>query len=169
MPIEKRAITIAAAVILFVIVSIPINRLIRSSFKEMVTNEEKNKNTGAMPAPVVRLNPEDPSKYGIVVKKEDRIPQDQSDWDTTVKKSFAQSKVLNRIKEDRAFDEVKKTPKELQRKLQRLDDRIKKFEKITKDNPADEDAEIRLQTLYMLKSTLTLLEDKISITPAKNP
>jgi len=165
---EKRYIYALTAVAFFIVVSIHVNRLINSSLKDKTVEQEGSEDKSVL-APSVKLHPEDPSKYGIVVKKEDHIPGNQASWDAVMKKSFSQADVFNRMKDGAAFAEVKKSSKQIQEKLQRLNDRIKGCEKIKRANPGDTEIENRLQSLYRLKSTLTLLQDKISNSPAKKP
>ena len=150
----------------FIVVSFLVNRSVGSSLKDKIVHSSQEK---AEPlAPSTKLNAEDPGRYGIVARKEERIPQTQGDWDAVVKKSFSHSEKLRHIKDNDVFAGIKKTPVEIEEKLRNLNDRIKKYEKIKRENPGDQETEERHQSLYMLKSTLTFLQDKISVSP-KNP
>ena len=78
-----------------------------------------------------------------------------------MKKALVQSRALEALEDQDAFAGMKKTPQEFKKRLQMVDERIKGYERITQNNPSDEESQEKLQTLYMLKSTLTAMQSKI--------
>ena len=168
---DKRYILIILSIILSIILTIPINRLIVSSVGRLpnkIETDVSNPSPSIAPStktlttkhPLISANP---AKYGIVVQTEETMPRNQLQWDLYTEKILVKSKALDRMDEKKVFAGIKKTPRELKKRMNEINDQIKMYEKIKRNNPADPDAENKLDSLYMLKATLTALESKIVI------
>ena len=164
--LNKRVKTLLVIFILLLVITSRINRLINSKIaqppaSETGVKENANFAPDVSTIPNNPLTPDDPAKYGIVVQKQEDLPRNQTQWDLHMKKVLVQSKALESMEGKKAFDGVKKTPQEFQQRVQLIDERIKNYEKMVQDDPSNESAQEKLQTLYMLKSTLTVMQDKI--------
>ena len=172
---DKRYILIILSIILSIILTIPINRLIVSSIGHSLPSKIEADETNSSPSSLQSaktiartitkrpLIPTSPAKYGIVDQTEETMPRNQLQWDLYTEKVLVKSKALDRMDEKKAFAGIKKTSREFKKRMNEINDQIKMYEKIKRNNPADPDAENKLESLYMLKATLTALESKIVI------
>ncbi len=92
------------------------------------------------------LVPEDPRKYQVQVYKPKDVSLTQIDWNNRAQQLTPISQGAARTKQD---------AKALQLKIQTLDRQIKNYEKLARRNPSDYKIKENLQTLYMLRATLT--------------
>ena len=164
--LNKRAKILLVIFILLLVLTSRINRLINSKVAGLSASGTgvKEDEISAPDVPAVAnnpLTPDDPAQYGIIVQKPENLPHNQNQWDIHMKKVLVQSKTLDRMENKKAFEEVQKSPEEFQKRLQIIDARIKNYETMVQDNPSDEEAQEKLQTLYMLRSTLMVMEGKI--------
>jgi len=111
------------------------------------------------------LVPDDPAKYGIISQSKDEVPRTQVGWDLFMEKAITKSKVLEDENANPALEKMKKTSEEFQTREQEVTKQISLFEKRLEANPSDEEAQERLQTLYMLRSLGKTLKDKV-VAPA---
>ncbi len=166
---NKRLTLYALCVIIFIALTVPINRSINSSVGTQLSLNKKRGNRDSNSTPLEKTFPkmppkqhslaaEDPARYGILVKSDDRLPHNQAQWDLNMRKALAEPKGFGGKNMKLPFEKIEKAPKEFQKQLQRIEERIKAFEKLKRNNPDDQDVEKKLQTLYMLKATLTALE-----------
>ena len=108
------------------------------------------------------LIPEDPAKYGIISYTPDTQPRTQEQWNLFMEKALAKSKVLEQENAKPAIEKMKMTPGEFNTRMTEIDTRIEKFKKRKEENPSDEEAEVHLQSLYILKSLGQVLENKVT-------
>lgn len=169
---DKRHKFLIALTIIFIFVVIGINRLIYFSLKDENTSLPESK-VGLKPAQLVKsvsktsvkrsVASQDPRRYGIVVQKEYRLSPGQAEWDNNLKMALGSKRTLDSLSRQNAFEGLNKTPKEFERQLQKINERIKTYEGLAHKDPSDEDVNQKLQALYMLKSTLVTLQDKVVI------
>ncbi len=105
---------------------------------------------------------EDPRENNIVEQKGRESDHAQLQWDLYMEKVLMKSKAVKQMKEREIFKDIHKTPEELLSRIQLIDNQIQRYENQSRQKPQDEYALDNLQSLYMLKSTLTVLEESIS-------
>jgi len=115
------------------------------------------------------LVPDDPAKYGIISQSKGEIPRTQLEWDMFMDKAIVKSKILEDENAKPAIEKMTKTPADFQKREEEVENNIARFEQKLKENPDDEDALQRLQTLYMLKSLGKTLKDKVVTPPTPVP
>ncbi|OGX26083.1 MAG: hypothetical protein A3D10_06650 [Omnitrophica WOR_2 bacterium RIFCSPHIGHO2_02_FULL_48_11] len=169
--LNQRVITrLFFAAVVFVGLSIPINRNIVSQY---TAQSSKNR---PPPKPVIQVLPrseiiknkltvEDPLRYGVIVQKGDYGSWNDRQWEYYTSKTFSQSQALEHMEENNAFVLMKKTPEAFQKRWDSINQRIKIYEEKKHKNPSDMEAKQKLESLYHMRSTLSILKDKI-ITPA---
>lgn len=108
------------------------------------------------------LIPENPAQYGIISQSAADQPRNQVQWDIFMDKVLVKSGLLEQENAKPALEIIKKTPEEFQTRVKEINDRIAVFEQKKIENPSDEDAQKRLQTLYMLKAMIQAMENKIT-------
>jgi len=131
----------------------------KSSKRKIIQSEKKR----------YPLVPDDPAKYGIISQSKDEVPRTQLEWDLFMEKAVTKSKVLEDENAKPALEKMGKTPEEFQTREQAVTKQISLFEERLEVNPSDEEAQERLQTLYMLKSLGKTLKDKVVAPPANSP
>ena len=148
---------------------IQVNRFIVSSIKEpSAPPQPQNLST---PMPLVSasvadsIKIQDPKKYGIIVKPEGQGLEGQMQWELYTENVSRQSNTLDFTNNPKALAMMQKTPQEFQNRLAEIDSRIKTYQKTLEKNPTDVDTQDKLESLYRLKTTLTVLKDKIIVEP----
>ena len=170
--LNKRTIILLSIFIFLLIFTSRINQIINSviggeSVAKKTVEGEENFEADPPGSPIDSnhvknpLTPDAPARYGIFVQKQENLPHNQNQWEQHMKKVLVKSGALNSLEEQKAFDSVQKSPEEYKKRIQIIDERIRNYEKIVQNNPSDEEAQGKLQTLYMLKSTLTVMEKNI--------
>lgn len=165
MTTKQKYILLAAGIGILTVLSIPFNRLLYSSLK----SNESAKQKEAKPIESEEIKsegrnvptPENPAKFAILAQKKSDRPVNQSQSDAEMKKSLAQGKVLDLMEAESAFESIQMTPAEYKRRLEEINGRIKYFEGLKRDSVHHDEAIQKLETLYRLKSTLTVLKSKI--------
>ena len=109
------------------------------------------------------LRSSDPAQYHILAQKKSVLLESQLYWDSTMRKTLRQSDTINRMSQGNAFKETRTTPEQFQKKLQRIDGRIREYEQRVHNNPGDDYARQKLQDLYMMKSSVSNLEEAVVI------
>lgn len=97
---------------------------------------------------------QDPAAFGIQATPKEQMPHTQNDWDAHIKATLVETNAIEQM--DHINTQL--SAKEYQNRLALINERIKEHEKIVRENPSDEAAAKRLQNLYMLKSTLNVLQ-----------
>lgn len=122
----------------------------------------------APPAPVRKekqqkrsLNADNPEDYHITPQRRSRLFKNQRYWDVITKRAVEQSDVIERMEEGRIFKGVQMTPAQFEKQLQRIDGRIQEYKRTVHNDPNNEYARRKLQSLYMLKSTVGALEEAV--------
>ena len=155
-------------VILFIFFIGLTNTLINSYVSDPGIFKEKREDVAAIPRKPAKtllqepknntLISEDPARYNIQVFTDGdlRLSQVQWDvdiWDVNMKKALLHSNAA------RHMDRGGKTPKELKERLGRINRQIKDLEKTGRESPGNQAEEMKLRSLYILKSSLTVLEE----------
>ena len=161
-----------ALALVFLALTFPINRAIRNLVEGKTTESAPRVQAPSTPqkAAITFKQPsaKNPAKYGILAGTHSQVPKTQNEWDQSIKKQLTDPKTLERLANDGSLENVEKTPYEYKRQLRLLTDRINRYEKIVKNDPSDETSRKSLQTIYMLKATLTALEKKITTKGSKD-
>ncbi|GEM_PF-4754284 len=168
MRIKQYILNLAIILVILAIVLISVmNRLISSYPSDSNILGKQHKNVAAPPPEAVNtfaqepkdsaLRPEDPEQYNIqVITDEDlrsRVAQGNSViWDGYVKNALLHSRKSEHL------EKKKKTPKELKEQLTRINRQIKDMERKSRKSSKDQTEEMKLRSLYILKSSLTVLE-----------
>lgn len=169
-PKQHKIIVLAglAAVALFFAVFRAINRSVENRINVQVREEKTSPKVPAPAAPsqpqTARkrlLNPGDHGQYHITAQPQSILLQNQRQWDSATQKTLRQSDVISRMSEGGAFKGIEKTPAQFQKQLQRIDGRIREYERKVQNTPGDDDARRKLRDLYMLRSTLSGLEGAV--------
>ena len=150
-------------VILFVFFIGLTNTLINSYVNDPGILKEKREDVAAIPPEPVKilsqeptdkiLISEDPAQYNIQVLTGKDLPLSQMQWDVNIRTALLHSKTAG------PMEGGKKTSKELKERSNRINRQIKDLEKIDRKNSDDQAEEMKLQSLYILKSSLTVLEE----------
>ncbi|MBI5024657.1 MAG: hypothetical protein HZC18_06640 [Candidatus Omnitrophica bacterium] len=156
-------------VILFVFLIGMTNRLISSYVNDPGILKNRPGNVIAIPKETVKTvlrepknNPlisEDPARYNIQVLTDrdlhlNRAQWDVDMWDVNMKKTLLHSNAAGHM------ERRGETPKELKERLSRINRQIKDLEKIDRKSPGNQTEEMKLQSLYVLKSSLTVFEEQ---------
>jgi hypothetical protein len=112
--------------------------------------------------PVVRhsLTPDDPARFGILVQKDGDI-NSPNHWEQNVHKTLVQSGWLEEMEQTGSFSGAAASERDLDRRLRSLEDRIKEQSRILQSESNNEAAQLKLQNLYMQRSTLAALKEKL--------
>ena len=107
---------------------------------------------------------EDPARYNIqlLTDRDLRLSQAQGDndiWNVNIKKALLHLKAAGHEKR-RMLEGGKKTPKEFKERLIRINRQIKEQEKTGRRSSGDQVEAMRLRSLYILRSSLTVLEEQ---------
>ena len=164
---RKTHLFIFLSIFLFSIVIM--NRLIGSTFKtpggakikknlktqvkaQEVFDEEKSK---------YHPKEDDPAKFNIKFQGQYDIPLTEKQWEYKMRQSLAPAG-----QGDGALQEslagIEKSPAEIDERIANLTSQIKEHEAVVLNNPGDRAAQARLQNLYMLKATLTVLKERVA-------
>ena len=127
----------------------------------VVKSNSPPEQTPKLKAKTTVLVPDDPKEFGIIVQDATEIPRNEANWEQYMQKAVIDSKILEAPDAQSALKAMEKTPTEFNTRLQEIDQRIELFQKKKNENPADEETEQRLQTLYMLKALAKALEPKV--------
>ena len=155
---------------LFLFSIIVMNRFIRSALKMSLsdvskTDESQNQNQTAEvfveKNSKYHLVADDPDKYNIKSQGEQDIPLTQAQWEYRMRQGLKQSRADN-ANPALSLAGIEKTPEEIEGRINELNAQIKAYEAAALNNPGDRNAQEKLQTLYMLKATLTVLKDKVT-------
>ncbi|HBO97010.1 MAG TPA: hypothetical protein DE315_05900 [Candidatus Omnitrophica bacterium] len=156
-------------VILFIFFIGLTNTLINSYVSDLGIFKGRRENVIAIPQETVKtvsqepknntLISEDPARYNIQVftDRDLRLSQAQWDvgiWDVNMKKALLHSNAAGHM------DRGGKTPKELKERLGRINRQIKDLEKTDRKSTGNQTEEMKLQSLYILKSSLTVLGEQ---------
>ncbi len=139
------------------------NTLINSYVNDPSTFQERREDIAASPREPVKaflqkpednvLIPADPAQYSIEVITDKELSLSQDQWDANIKT------VLLHLKTSLPMEGKGKTPKELKERLNRINRQIKDLERINRKGSGGQTDEIKLQSLYILKSSLIALEE----------
>ena len=162
------SLTIILLILLIVLIGVT-NKLINSYVNNPGIFQNRHENVIAIPQEPVKaflqgpknntLISEDPARYNIQVltDRDLRLSRAQWDvdiWDVNMKKALLHSNAAGHM------ERGEKTPKELKERLSRINRQIKGMEKIDRKSPGNQAEEMKLRSLYILKSSLTLLEEQ---------
>ena len=167
---KQHVLSLTITLVILFIFSIGLtNTLINSYVSDPGIFKEKREDVAAIPRKPAKtllqepqnntLISEDPARYNIQVFTDGdlRLSQVQWDvdiWDVNMKKALLHSNAA------RHMDRGGKTPKELKERLGRINRQIKELEKTDRKSPGHQTEKIKLQSLYILKSSLTVLEEQ---------
>ena len=161
------SLTIILLILLIVLIAV-INKLISSYVNNPGIFKNRHENVIAIPQEPVKaflqrpknntLISEDPARYNIevITDRDLRLSEAQWDvdiWDVHMKKALLHAHAAEHLERE------KKTPKELKERLSRMNRQIKDLEKIGRKSPGNQTEEMKVQSLYILKSSLTILEE----------
>jgi hypothetical protein len=157
----------------FLLSIILMNRFVKTSLKQsgevnavVAVGEE-----GEAEVPVRRplgkypLIEDDPAQYNIKVQGRTDVPLTEQQWEYQMRQGLAN---VGQGAES-PLTGIAKTPEEVADQMEEITSQIKEYETITATNPGDRKAQEHLQTLYMLKATLTILKDKVTSTNSTEP
>jgi hypothetical protein len=160
--------TIILLILLIVLIGVT-NRLISSYVNDLDIFKNRHENVTAIPQEPVKtflqgpknntLISEDPAQYNIQVLTDRDLYLSQAQWDVDIwdvnmKKALLHSNAAGHM------ERGKKTPKELKERLSRINRQINDLKKIDRKSPGNQTDELELQSLYILKSSLTVLEEQ---------
>lgn len=170
MRIKQHILSLIIILLIFLIALIGVtNRLISSYVNNPGIFKNRHETVIAIPQEPVKtflqgpknntLISEDPARYNIQVftDRDLRLSQAQWDvdiWDVNMKEALLHSNAAGHL------GRGGKTPKELKERLGRINRQIKDLEKIDRKGPGNQTEEMKLQSLYILKSSLTVLEEQ---------
>lgn len=120
---------------------------------------------------VVKLTPEDPAKYGMVVNDAGTAPRTAEGWENQLRETFEKQKTLDSEDAKKALKVAKTSETDYQKQMKDLDSHIELFQQKLTADPLDKDAEHQLQMLYQLKAVGKILKEKVvtpDISPAQN-
>jgi len=168
--LDKKYLPAGVLIIFFVLVIIS-NRWIASSLnKPAITPKATSKITvdeiiaeklKAQNNAKQGLEPDDPAEFGIIAHRTHEIPRTQIQWDFNMKRYRSKSNVFTQLKKNKAFKGAQTSPASYQGQLQRINQRINDYEILRRAQPYDPDIQKKLQKLYMLKSTLRIMESSL--------
>jgi len=152
--------------ILIILINLGIRSTLESSKASNAAKAEEGKDQAKTREVFIEENseyhlaPDDPAKYNIKFQGEYDIPLTEKQWEDRMRQSLRQSS-LNDKHPEQLLEGVKKTPEQIDAQIADLQAKIKEYEAIALST-GDEKAKEKLQTLYMLKATLTVLKDKVT-------
>jgi hypothetical protein len=159
-PLLSLAITLVVLFIFFIGLT---NTLITSYVNDPGIFKKRHENIAAIPLGPVKtllkepkdniLISEDPARYNIQVLTDKDLSLSQAQWDVNMRTALLHSKTA------RPVEGRKKSPKELKERLDRINRQIKDLEKTGPEGSGNQTEEMKLQSLYILKSSLTILEE----------
>lgn len=159
-PLLSLAITLVILFIFFIGLT---NTLITSYVSDPGIFKERHENIAAIPPGPVKtllqetkdniLISEDPARYNIQVLTDTDLSLSQAQWDANMRTALLHSEAAGYRKGG------EKTPKEIKERLNRINKQIKDLEKTGPEGSGNQAEEMKLQSLYILKSSLTVLEE----------
>lgn len=162
------SLTIILLILLIVLIGVT-NRLISSYVNDPGIFKNRDENAIAIPKETVKtvlqepknntLISEDPARYNIQVftDRDLRLSRAQWDvdiWDVNMKKALLHSNAAGHM------ELGKKTLKELKERLSRINRQIRDLEKTGRKSPGNQAEEMKLRSLYILKSSLTVFGEQ---------
>ncbi len=117
---------------------------------------------------VVKLTPEDPAKYGMVVNDAGTTPRTAEGWENQLRETFEKHKTLDSADAKKALEVAKTSETDYQKQMKDLDSHIELFQQKLTADPLDKDAEHQLQMLYQLKAVGKILREEV-VTPETSP
>ena len=111
--------------------------------------------------PTVNINSSDPEAYNIKGQERDLLFSNQHRWNSVMKSAVKESDIIDRMSEGDAFKGIKKTPEQFRDQLERIEGRIREYEKKVQADPGDDHARQKLQGLYMIKATVKGLKKAV--------
>ncbi|MCK5014307.1 MAG: hypothetical protein KAS66_10850 [Candidatus Omnitrophica bacterium] len=103
----------------------------------------------------------DPEEYNIKTQERGALLQNQRRWNSSMRKTVREADIIDRMSEGDAFKGIKKTPEQFRQQLERIEGRIREYEKRVQNDPGDDAARKKLQGLYMLKATVKGLKKAV--------
>ena len=107
------------------------------------------------------LVPDQPEDFNITFENEQNLVRTQMQWDFELKRARDQAGHLRTSDPQERFVHVRKSPEEYASQLKLLDTQIKELEEKKRKSARNQVLRDRLQTLYMLRATLTIFKDEI--------
>ena len=98
----------------------------------------------------------------IKVQKQSVLLENQRYWDLNTRAVLEQTDVIERLEEAEAFKGDQMTPEQFRRQIQQLDRRISEYEQKVHHDPGDDFAHQKLRSLYMLKATVSAMEETVT-------
>ncbi len=171
------AIVIAASLAIFAFIAV-LNARVSSSLKEKSLESEKKparirplersqETVGEADKRSPNKVPETGEAPGIYVQGEEKGFWTDAAWDAYVGKNFEEANLLDKEPDSRLFKNMQKTPENFKKRLEYVNLRIKDLEEQKGKDPYSIEIQKKLENLYGLRSTLLVLEDKITETPAE--
>jgi len=100
-----------------------------------------------------RLIPSRPEDYGMIVIDENNKPQAQEGWDNLLSPKFEELKAKAPPERwDKIKEKIREEPQKTQEKLKQIDDSIKQYQEILRQDPNNQEIKGKLERLMMLKS-----------------
>ncbi len=96
--------------------------------------------------------------YAIKVQKQSALLENQYYWDSNTKMILGGTDIIGRMDASGAFKGNKKTSIQFQKQIERIDGRIEEYRVKVENDPGDDAARQKLQSLYMLRATVGSLE-----------
>ncbi|MBN1870051.1 MAG: hypothetical protein JW847_05710 [Candidatus Omnitrophica bacterium] len=97
----------------------------------------------------------------IKVQKESVLQENQYYWDANTKAILDKTDILERMDETGVFEGNMRTPEQFKLQIQRIDERIREYEQRVQNDPGDDSAHQKLRNLYMLRATVSGLEETV--------
>ena len=160
------------AAVIFVGLGIPINKflILPNSADPKIVRGQSKPPIQVLPRlvnPKNNLVVQDPKRYGVTVQQGDYSAWNERQWDSSTQKMFSQSEALDHMEQNNAFESMKKTPDAFQKRWDEINQRIKFYEVIKQRSPSNTEARKKLESLYRMRSTLSILKDKIVTPPGE--
>jgi len=96
--------------------------------------------------------------YTIKVQKDSVLLENQYYWDSNTEAILKGTDAIQRLESEGAFAGNKMTAEQYQQQVDRIDGRIREYERMVQEDPGNEAAHEKLRSLYMLKASLGGLE-----------
>ena len=117
---------------------------------------------------VVKLTPEDPAKYGMVVNDAGTAPRTAEGWENQLRETFEKQKTLDSADAEKALEVAKTSETDYQKQMKDLDSHIELFQQKLREDPLNKESDDQLQVLYQLKAVGKILREKV-VTPETSP
>lgn len=163
--LQQKHFLIALGVLFFL--SIFANRFIRSSLQFAATDKKQDRKGKGVPKEVfIEENskyhpvPDDPADFNIPLQDQG-VPLTEQQWEYRMREGVRSARGSAQSPE-RSLTGVVRKPAEIDKKIAEIKTQIKEYEAAALNNPNDQAAQEKLQTLYMIKATLTVLKDRVT-------